>query len=217
MSTLDVCHAEGVVTWGLVVPVKALAVAKSRLGSTDHAWRQDLALAFAVDVVTAGLACALISRVVVVTDDERAATELGNCGARVVGDEPRVGLNAALTFGEQVVRAHEPSIGVVAVAADLPALRPDHLLALLPQVLSRGFVADAAGTGTTVLAAAPGWRLLPAFGPQSRERHIASGALELDAPAALRRDVDTAADLDAAQLLGLGARTLETLRARGSR
>src|SRR3954451_14868062 len=59
--------------WGIVVPVKRLTIAKTRLQSYGDAARQDLALAFALDVVTAGLQCDAVTAVLVVTDDDRAA------------------------------------------------------------------------------------------------------------------------------------------------
>jgi 2-phospho-L-lactate guanylyltransferase len=73
----------------------------------------------------------------------------------------------------------------------------------------RAFLADAAGIGTTLLAAAPGVPLAPAFGGASRDRHLASGAREITLPGvdSARRDVDTAADLRVALALGVGPRT----------
>src|SRR4051794_26682430 len=53
--------------WGIVVPVKRLTIAKTRLQSYGDAVRQDLALAFALDVVAAGLGCDLVEAVLVVT------------------------------------------------------------------------------------------------------------------------------------------------------
>ncbi len=68
-------------------------------------------------------------------------------------------------------------------------------------------MADAAGTGTTVLAAAAGHRLAPRYGPGSRDGHAASGAVEVDGDLRLRRDVDTPDDLRDALALGVGPRT----------
>ena len=50
------------VSWGVVVPVKRLALAKTRLASYRDDLRQALALAFAADVVDAALGCALVAR-----------------------------------------------------------------------------------------------------------------------------------------------------------
>ena len=195
-------------TWGLVVPVKRLALAKTRLQSYGDSVRRDLALAFAVDVVTAGLACDVVAQVLVVTDDERAAAALSAAGARVVGDSPDAGLNPALAHGAELLRAGG-ELGVATVSADLPAVRPQDLAAAMLAVPSgvRGFVSDAAGTGTTLLAAPPGVALAPAYGAASRAGHLTSGAVELPGAPGLRLDVDTPDDLREALALGVGAAT----------
>ncbi|MEU5144841.1 2-phospho-L-lactate guanylyltransferase, partial [Streptomyces sp. NPDC021139] len=67
--------------WTLVVPVKPLARAKSRLADTaDDGVRPGLALAFAQDTVAAALACPAVADVAVVTDDARAGRELAALG-----------------------------------------------------------------------------------------------------------------------------------------
>jgi 2-phospho-L-lactate guanylyltransferase len=199
------------VSWGLVVPVKRLALAKTRLASYGDATRQELALAFALDVVSAALAAGNVAEVVVVTDDDRAAGALAAAGARVVADVPNAGLNPALEHGATVLTT---SLGVATLSADLPALRAadlDLALAAVP-VGGRGFVVDVAGSGTTLLAAAPGQRLAPAYGPGSRAVHLASGAVELDGAPGLRLDVDTPEDLAEALRLGVGAATAAVAR-----
>jgi 2-phospho-L-lactate guanylyltransferase len=197
------------VPWGLVVPVKRLALAKTRLAAYGDAARQDLALAFAVDVVTVALGTPGVAQVLVVTDDERAADALTAVGARVVADFPDAGLNPALEHGAELLRAAVDDVGVATLSADLPALQPAELAGALSAVPAggRAFVADAAGTGTTLLAAAPGILLAPGYGPGSRAAHLASGAQELVGAPGLRLDVDTPEDLVAALLLGVGAAT----------
>ena len=196
-------------SWGAVVPVKHLDVAKSRLAAYGDAARRELALAFAADVVTATLECPAVVQVLVVTDDPSAATVLARLGAVVVPDDPDAGLNPALDHGSDLLRAADAGLSVVTLSADLPALRPADLGQVLAAVPSggRAFVADWAGTGTTLLAAAAPAPLAPHFGPGSRRRHVDSGAVELPGTAALRRDVDTPEDLAAALLLGVGRRT----------
>ncbi|THA24314.1 2-phospho-L-lactate guanylyltransferase [Streptomyces sp. RKND-216] len=214
----DVAGAGGT-GWRLVMPLKPLARAKSRLGATaGDAVRPGLALAFAQDTVSAALACPAVRGVVVVTDDPRAAAELAALGADTVPDAPGRGLNAALAHGAQAVRSGPGGarIPVAALGADLPALRPEELGRVLDAAAAhpRAFLADAAGMGTTLLAARPGSPLAPAFGGPSRRRHLASGAVELDAAAldgrevaSVRRDVDTAEDLRVALRLGVGRHT----------
>ena len=190
------------------MPVKRLTIAKTRLQSYGDAARQDLALAFAADVVAAASACDAVAVVVVVTDDDRAAAALAAAGARVVADAPDAGLNPALAHGADLLRGE--GIGPVAtVSADLPCLTPADLATALGAVQPgrRGFVPDAAGTGTTLLAAPEGVSLAPAYGAASRTGHLASGAVELPAGPGLRLDVDTPADLAKALALGVGAAT----------
>lgn len=201
--------------WHVVVPLKPLALAKSRLGpAAGEPGRGRLALAFALDTVTAALACPPVGSVTVVTDDAEAAGQLGAAGARVVPDAPRAGLNAALAHGEQRVRAVEPGAAVAALNADLPALRPAELARVLAAAGGgRAFLADAPGTGTTLLAADAGVALAPGFGVASRARHLASGAREIGMGGvdSVRQDVDTGADLRAALALGVGRHTAAEL------
>lgn len=196
-------------SWGVVVPVKRLAIAKSRLAGYGERSRRELALAFACDVVAAALGCPLVVEVLVVTDDETAAAALTVLGASVAPDDPDDGLNPALAHGAELLRGRRPGLGVVTVSSDLPALRPEDLATVLGAVAAgrRAFVADSAGTGTTLLAASAPAPLAPSYGPGSRDRHVASGALQLQGTPALRRDVDTPEDLREALALGVGAHT----------
>jgi 2-phospho-L-lactate guanylyltransferase len=191
-------------TWTLVTPVKRLTAAKSRLrGALPGVPHERLALALAQDTVAAAVRCA---DVLVVTDDPTAGTALAALGARVIPDLPDAGLNAALAYGADLAG---PGRRVGALTADLAALRPNDLAgALAAAGPGRAYVPDAAGTGTTLLVAAAGEPLAPRFGPGSAAAHAAGGARRLSgAPAGLRRDVDTAADLAAAARLGLGPHT----------
>ncbi|MCX4814126.1 2-phospho-L-lactate guanylyltransferase [Streptomyces sp. NBC_01239] len=198
--------------WTLVIPLKPLARAKSRLSDTaGDGLRPGLALAFAQDTVAAVLACQAVRDVAVVTDDALAGRELAALGARIVADEPGGGLNAALRHGAAAVRVSRPESAVAALNADLPALRPAELARVLDAAAEfpRAFLPDAAAIGTTLLTAREGRELRPAFGTDSRARHRASGAHELTLGAvdSVRQDVDTGEDLRAALALGVGPRT----------
>ena len=199
------------VTWSVVIPVKVLAQAKSRLTGLPAGDRAELVLAMAADTVAAATAAETVRRVLVVTDDPVVAAEVTPLGAIVIGDEPAAGLNAALAFGAGQARARWPDRGVAALAADLPALQPEELVAALEAAAAAGraFVPDADGTGTTLYAAGPGQDFDPLFGELSRARHRAAGLAELDLPGlrGLRRDVDTPADLREAVAIGTGSRT----------
>jgi 2-phospho-L-lactate guanylyltransferase len=75
-------------SWTVLLPVKVLARAKSRLAVLAGDRRGELALALASDTVTAVLACPEVARVVVVTSDPEAGPLLAALGAIVVPDEP---------------------------------------------------------------------------------------------------------------------------------
>ena len=198
-------------SWSLVVPVKLLALAKSRLSGLAGPRRAELALAMAADTVAAAVACPVIAVVVVVTDDGTAGAELASLGAVIVPDEPAAGLNPALVFGAAYAAARWPGRGRAGLAADLPALDPAEIGRALTAASGwpEAFVPDAAGSGTTLYTAVPAAVFRPRFGPGSRDRHLAGGAAELDLAdvPGLRRDVDTPADLRSAARLGLGPRT----------
>ncbi len=200
-------------TWSVVIPVKVLARAKSRLAGLAGPTRPELALAMAADTVRAAVSCPAVAAVVVVTDDLAAARALGALGAWVVADEPDAGLNPALAHGAAVAAAARPDCGTAALAADLPALRPAELGRGLQAAAQwpEAFVADTQGTGTTLYAARPGAAFRPRYGPGSAARYREGGATEIvlaDVPS-LRLDVDTPADLQRAISLGVGPRTAE--------
>jgi 2-phospho-L-lactate guanylyltransferase len=202
------CSHEGVSSWSVVVPAKRLAFAKTRLRpltATLGDAHDALVLALLSDTVSAAIGSQLVDEVVVVTDDPAATALVRELGARAVADEPDAGLNAALEHGASAAR--EPA--VAALSSDLPALRPEELTAALEAASSvpRAFVADADGTGTTLLTAV-GVPLRASFGPGSAQAHRAGGATALNGRwPGLARDVDTAADLRAALDLGAGPRT----------
>jgi 2-phospho-L-lactate guanylyltransferase len=202
-----------VATWTAVIPVKSLSAAKSRLrGAVADARHEELALAMVRDTVAAVRACPAVGDVLVVTDDPAAAAAVAALGARAVPDRPAAGLNAAMRFGADVVAGltHRRAV----LTGDLPALRPEELDAALTAAgTGRSFVADAAGTGTVLLAAQPGTALDPRFGAGSAAAHAASLALPLSGVwPGLRQDVDTADDLRTVLALGAGEHTCGLLR-----
>ena len=202
--------------WIVVMPVKRLAGGKSRLSTRTAGERRDLALAFALDSVRAATGCDLVARVVVVTDDDEVRAAALGLDATWVSEGSRAELNAAIRHGVVQVRLGSPDAAVAVLAADLPALRSDELgkaLALAAQQ-ARAFVADAPGTGTTLLTALAGIDPDPHFGVRSRAAHAFSGAVALEPGSVpgLRRDVDTEVDLWDARRLGVGPATAHALR-----
>src|SRR5487761_1768640 len=63
-------------TWSVVIPVKVLARAKSRLTGLAGARRPELALALAADTVAAAVGCPEVAAVIVVSDDQAASGAL---------------------------------------------------------------------------------------------------------------------------------------------
>jgi 2-phospho-L-lactate guanylyltransferase len=194
--------------WTVLVPVKALPAAKSRLSgfSADAAAHARLVSAIRDDTLRSARTAAGVARVLRIGDGLGVEHELL---------QHRPGLNAALAEGAQHAAARWPHDGVAALVGDLPALTAAELAAALTAAADHpaAFVADAAGTGTTLLTATPPATLQPRFGVGSAARHAASAA-PLDGGAGLRQDVDTADDLRAALLLGVGPRTLAVLARR---
>lgn len=192
--------------WTVLLPAKALPEAKSRLAPASATPAEHRALVDAIRHDTAAAACgaASVARVLVVVDRGEPAPDV------IVQSRP--GLNAALEEAAAIAAQRWPGDGVAALVGDLPALHADELAGALHAAAhhARGYVPDHQGTGTTLLTATPGVPLHPRFGPASAARHAAEAAL-LPAGPGLRHDVDTAADLDAAADLGLGAATSAVL------
>ena len=202
----------GVPEIGLIMAVKGLSAAKSRLSELfSPADRERLVLAMLVDTVTA--ARAAVASVTVVTPDPAAAAAARDLGAQVLADPTPAGhpdpLNAAIAAAAETVGL--PNL--VVLHSDLPALSTAEVqrAAAAAQAHPRSFVADRHGTGTSALFAV-GVPLRPRFGAGSALRHREDGAVELhgDWPG-LRCDIDTPSDLAAASRLGVGAATATVL------
>jgi 2-phospho-L-lactate guanylyltransferase len=197
-------------SYGVLVPVKPPAIAKSRLRGLGDDARRDLATAFAADTVSAVLACERVERVLVVTDDHETARGLRELGADVVPDGTD-DLNGSLVQAAAELHRRAPALRIAAVCADLPALRPAELAAALDAADRTGswFVSDGEGTGTTAVIAPTLADFRPAFGPGSRRQHLDAGMHEVVDPGlpTLRRDVDDPDDLAEAIRLGVGPQT----------
>jgi 2-phospho-L-lactate guanylyltransferase len=205
-------------SFGVVVPVKQAAVAKSRLQPLGDVARRELVGAFAVDTVLAALESPVVERVLVVTDDVPLALALRDLGVHAVPDGESGSLNATLRQGAAELVRLSPALRPVALCADLPALRSRELTAALGATdpSAAAFVTDSAGFGTTLYAAPSLATFDPHFGPGSREAHRAAGAVEVRIPGidSLRQDVDTPEDLRTAAALGVGSRTSWVITAR---
>lgn len=191
-------------TWTIVVPMKGFAQAKTRFA--DAKSRGDFARAFAEDLLDALDRCELVQHIVVVTASDEVRDVADAVAATTIPDPGR-GLNEAI---RAAASDHHP---VAVFLGDLPCLRADDITWALTQASEhdRSFIVDAAGTGTTFLAATSG-ALDPQFGSHSAAAHAASGAHRITgANAALHRDVDTGVDLWDAVRIGVGRSTRAAL------
>ncbi len=180
--------------FAVLVPVKPPAFAKSRLGDLGDDARRDLATAFAVDTVLAAVACDGVARVLVVTDDHELASGLADLGVEVIPDGTSGDLNGTLRLAAAEMHRRDPDLWLVALCADLPALRPEELGRALDAsaVAGMSFVADADGMGTTAVVAAGPDTFARVSGPprgSGTSTQVRTRSDLVDVPS-LRRDVD---------------------------
>jgi 2-phospho-L-lactate/phosphoenolpyruvate guanylyltransferase len=162
--------------WTVLLPVKVLARAKSRLAVLAGPRRCELALALASDTVSAVVGCPEVARVIVITSDRIAGPRLAALGAIVVADIADGGqdagldgpggpgplsgadmlsqerLNAALRHGAAIAARRWPGTGLAALTADLPALRPTELAAALRAAAAATRSGAAGVDGTNAVA-----------------------------------------------------------------
>ncbi|WP_322410189.1 2-phospho-L-lactate guanylyltransferase [Microbacterium invictum] len=198
--------------WVVVVPVKGTTRGKSRL-SVDGVDRVALARAIALDTVAAAASCPQVEKVIVVTDEATLPLHAADIpGLRFIPEGDARGLNAAIAAGMAAAGEGMPR---AALLGDVPALRGEDLGVALRAAASvdRGVVADAEGTGSTLVTARAGVPWESAFGDGSFAAHRALGCAVLEVPddSTLRRDVDTADQLRDAAAIGLGERTSAVL------
>jgi 2-phospho-L-lactate guanylyltransferase len=211
-------HTGGPADVGLIIAVKRLAAAKTRLAPVfSAATRERVVLAMLVDTIAAVSAVPSLRSITVVTPDDVAAGAARQLGAEVLADPTPDGhadpLNNAISVAESAVS--QSSSNIVVLQGDLPAVQPQELAEAIvaARAYERSFVSDRHGTGTAALFAF-GVRLQPQFGPDSARRHGHSGAIELTGPwPGLRCDIDTPEDLLVARRLGVGAATAQAVGA----
>jgi 2-phospho-L-lactate guanylyltransferase len=206
--------AEGDV--GLIVAVKRLAAAKTRLAPRFSApARENIVLGMLVDTLSAAADVASVGLITVVTPDDVAAAAAIELGANVLADPTPDGhpdpLNNAIAAAEREVSQSVPN--VVVLQGDLPALRTWELSEAIAEARQhrRSFVADRLGTGTAALCAF-GVPLNSRFGLNSAALHRDSGATQLSGEwPGLRCDIDTPEDLAFARGLGMGPATTRAI------
>jgi 2-phospho-L-lactate guanylyltransferase len=196
--------------FALLVPIKDGRGAKTRLGGLDAVDRAELMAAFARDAIEAARRTSLVA-VHVVGDPVALGPMAAELGVPVLPDEGDGDLNRALR--QAAAQVASPERGVAVMLGDLPCLRTADLETALSRS-GRAYVADAAGTGTTLLFAPAGADLDPRFGFGSAMAHAASGATPVAGDLeSLRLDVDTADDLARALRLGVGPHTARAVAA----
>jgi 2-phospho-L-lactate guanylyltransferase len=195
-------------TWA-VVPIRGLETAKTRLGNDlDPGARRSLVAELLRRTLVATRDAQRIAGTIVVTRDP-AAAGLARRHRAIGLVEQAPGLNEAIDAARSLAIARGAT-AVLVLPADLPAVAPGPVDDLVEAGIGAGapaglvvLVPDQHGLGTNALLLSPPGTIVPAFGDASRARHAglarAAGAayLELDGPLSL--DVDTAADLVAAE------------------
>jgi 2-phospho-L-lactate/phosphoenolpyruvate guanylyltransferase len=211
-------RADGHADVGLIVAVKRLAAAKTRLAPAfSAAERESLVLAMLVDTLAAATRVSAVRHITVVTPDDVAAAAAIELGAEVLSDPTPAGhpdpLNNAIAAAERAVS--ESIANIVVLQGDLPAMQTQELAEVITAARQhqRSFVADRPGTGTAALCAF-GTALDPRFGSNSSAQHRLSGAVELTGRwPGLRCDIDTPDDLAIARRLGMGPATSRAVTA----
>jgi 2-phospho-L-lactate/phosphoenolpyruvate guanylyltransferase len=200
-------------TWA-VVPIRGLETAKTRLGADlDAEERVELVTELLRRTLLATRDAGRITGTIVVTKDPAAAGLATRCAA--IGLVERApGLNEAIEAARSVAVARGAT-AVLVLPADLPAISAEHVDALVGAAMADGpadpggssplvaLVPDRHGEGTNALLLSPPDVIRPRFGTESRLVHSEAAAsagaryVELDGP--LSVDLDTAADLPAAE------------------
>ena len=191
-----------------IVPVKRFGAAKQRLlGVLDRRQRAAIVTAMLTDVFAALGRAHRVDRIVVVTGEGRAerialgAAQRMKTPLEVMRDPRDDGHSKAAMLG--IVRARALGAECVALLpGDCPLLDAEELDGALQRMLEGAVrvVPDRHGTGTNALLMAPPDAIGPAFGPGSRERHLARAesaghAAELEELGSLALDLDTPEDL----------------------
>jgi 2-phospho-L-lactate guanylyltransferase len=186
-----------------IVPVGALAGAKSRLGAVlDAEERLELTLRLARDTISAVVATPGIAETLVVTPDDAVRELAARLGARPVRQRDG-GLNRGIDVGREEAIAAGAS-AVVILPIDLPEVSAEAIAAVLSPLVTKRrplvvIVPDRHGRGTNALLLAPPDAIDTCFGGDSRAAHAAAaraaGAELIELGGPLTLDLDTPDDL----------------------
>ncbi len=194
------------VSTAVVIPVRSLEGAKSRLGAVlDAEERRDLVERLLIRAVAAALATPGVVDVLVVSPDPEVLAVASAAGARPLPQRSR-GLNPALQEARAAIEADR----ILVLPADLPTVTTGDIAQILaagdkvgrPSVI---LAPDRHGRGTNALLLAPPDAIDPAFGGDSRAGHawLASSAeiSFVEVAGLLELDLDTPDDLLLAEAL----------------
>ena len=199
----------------VVVPVRSLEGAKSRLGGAlDPEERRELVQRLLRRTVEAARAASGIDEVVVVSPDADVLALASSLGATALAQQTQ-GLNHALDEARAAV-VERGEARIIVLPGDLPRISSaaiDALLAAASPAPSVVLVTDRHGRGTNALLLDPAGVIPFAFGGDSREAHAslarAAGAALVEPESELEVDLDTPDDLllaeeIAPEVLGVG-------------
>jgi 2-phospho-L-lactate guanylyltransferase len=187
----------------VILPVKPFDDAKERLATGLAAeQRRLIAEAMVRDVLAALAKAREVDGVVIVSAEPKLAELAGKIADAIIPDE-RTGHSDAAKAGVAWAIANDFD-RVVMLPGDCPLLDADELDDLIVRTredrIEFAVIPDRMGTGTNALVISPPDAVEPAFGPGSRQRHIALGlaasrrVAEHEVPS-LALDLDTADDL----------------------
>lgn len=206
--------------WALV-PVKALALGKSRLASRlSTAEREELSLAMLRDVLRAVQEASSIDGGLVIHSDPKVADVAHEMGMDSTFESPTSqGLNAALSQGLELLAARGAE-AVLILPADLPLADAESIEMLVATANVNPSVAICPSLdreGTNALLLRPSDCILPSFGPSSYERHIAQARdrgcqISIVSSEQLGLDIDEPRHLDRLLELSALTRAHEVLR-----
>lgn len=157
----------------VLVPVKALALAKSRLAPyLTEGQRATFVLDMLSHVLRVARAAEEIEQTAVVSADRRVLALAQQLGA-IPLLEQRAGHNPALRAAAATLQQHGAQ-ALLILSADLPLLAPCDITAMVEQAAHYEVVLAPSRekTGTNALLVRPPLAIPYRFGPNSRERHL---------------------------------------------
>ncbi len=186
-----------------VVPIKAIATAKSRLADVLTAdERKALVAAMAKDVIGALKNCSAIDHVIIITDDNEVVRLARKLGCIIWPQGPEEGLSAAMNHAASRLRSLQVST-MISVHGDLPLANAKAFDGLLKKVNDQSQVMllpSDLDDGTNVVVTSPPDILTFNYGQNSYYRHL-DYCLRRNIHVAtlwdddLDLDIDTAADI----------------------